>query len=110
MNRILIGAVVAVSVLIGGLLLASAAEKAYLGTVIHIDMNTKVLKVITNDGAMIEVVAEGKAAKHLDKIPLNSMIDITVDVQAGAKPTVKSWKMTQAQSPCRIFDGSMCAP
>lgn len=110
MSRILVGLVVAVSVWMCGIPFASAADKAYFGTVIHVDMNTKVMKVITNDGAMIEVGADGKAAKHLDKIPLNSMIDITVEVQPDGKLMVKSWKMAQAQSPCRVFDGSMCAP
>lgn len=89
---------------------ASAEEKAYLGTVIGIDTKAKTLKVVTLDGAMVEVAADGKAAEHLDKIPLNSLIDLTVEIKAGAKPVITSWKMAQAQSPCRIFDGSRCIP
>ncbi len=110
MRCLLAATVVAVSVLVCGMPFASAAEKSYLGTVIAVDMEKKVMQVITNDGAIIDVVAEDKAAKHLDKIPLNSMIDITVDVPEKGRPTVKSWKMTQAKSPCRIFDGKMCTP
>ena len=85
-------------------------EKAYYGTVIAIDPNAKTLKLITNDGVMIDLVAEDKAAKHLDKIPLNSLIDVIVEMRDRAPALVKSWKMAQAQSPCRVFDGKMCAP
>jgi hypothetical protein len=104
---------IALSVALGALLWdspAAAADKTYLGTVIEIDQKANVLKVITNDGAMLEVLADGKAAKHLDKIPLNTMIDITVEVREGAKPLVKSWMMPSGKSPCRVFDGKMCAP
>jgi len=110
MSRIFMGLVVAVSVLLCGMPFASAAEKTYFGTVIHVEPKNSTMKVITNDGAMIEVMADGKAAKHLDKIPLNSLIDITVEVQPDGKLLVKSWKMAQAQSSCRVFDGKMCAP
>jgi hypothetical protein len=85
-------------------------EKAYYGTVIAIDPSTKTLKLITNDGVMVDLAAEDKAAKHLDKIPLNSLIDVKVEMREGAPALVKSWKMAQAQSPCRIFDGRMCTP
>jgi hypothetical protein len=85
-------------------------EKAYYGTVIAIDPTTKTLKLVTNDGVMVDIAAEDKAAKHLDKIPLNSLIDVIVEMREGAPPLVKSWKMAQAQSPCRIFDGKMCTP
>jgi len=85
-------------------------EKSYYGTVIAIDPNAKTLKLVTNDGVMVDLVAEDKAAKHLDKIPLNSLIDVIVEMRQGAPPLVKSWKMAQAQSPCRLFDGKMCTP
>jgi hypothetical protein len=85
-------------------------EKAYYGTVIAIDPNAKTLKLITNDGVMVDLVAEDKAARHLDKIPLNSLIDLKVELRDSAPGLVKSWKMAQAQSPCRIFDGKMCTP
>ena len=85
-------------------------EKSYYGTVIAIDPTAKTLKLITNDGVMVDLVAEDKAAKHLDKIPLNSLIDVVVETREGAPPLVKSWKMAQAQSPCRLFDGKMCTP
>ena len=88
----------------------SAEERAYFGTVIEVDTKSRVLKVISTDGAMLEVLADGKAAEHLDKIPLNSLIDLMVEVKSGSKPRIKSWKMAQAQSPCRIFDGSRCIP
>jgi len=88
----------------------SAEERAYFGTVIEVDAKSRVLKVISTDGAMLEVLADGKAAEHLDKIPLNSLIDLTVEIKTGTKPVIKSWKMAQAQSPCRIFDGSRCIP
>jgi hypothetical protein len=87
-----------------------AEEKGYFGTVIGLDAKNKILRVVTTDGVMLEVTADGKAAEHLNKIPLNSLIDLTVEVKAGAKPTIKRWKMAQAQSPCRVFDGSNCAP
>jgi hypothetical protein len=87
-----------------------AEERAYLGTVIQVDTKSRVLKVISTDGAMLEVLADGKAAEHLDQIPLNSLIDLVVEVKPGSKPRIKSWKMAQAQSPCRIFDGSNCIP
>ena len=85
-------------------------EKSYYGTVIAIDPNAKTLKLVTNDGVMVDLVAEDKAAKHLDKIPLNSLIDVIVEMREGAPPLVKSWKMAQAQSPCRLLDGKMCTP
>jgi len=85
-------------------------EKSYYGTVIAIDPNAKTLKLVTNDGVMVDLAAEDKAAKHFDKIPLNSLIDVIVELREGAPPLVKSWKMAQAQSPCRIFDGKMCTP
>ena len=85
-------------------------EKSYYGTVIAIDPNAKTLKLVTNDGVMVDLAAEDKAAKHLDKIPLNSLIDVIVEMRQGAPPLVKSWKMAQAQSPCRLFDGKMCTP
>jgi hypothetical protein len=110
---VLIGAIL----LFGSVPMAMAAgeeksekEKAYYGTVVAMDQNAKTLKLVTNDGVMVDVVAEGKAAKHLDKIPPNSLIDIKVEMRDGAPPLIKSWKMAQAQSPCRVFDGSMCAP
>ena len=53
---------------------------------------------------------QDKPAKHLDKIPLNSLIDVIVEMREGAPPLVKSWKMAQAKSPCRLFDGKMCTP
>src|SRR5712691_8091701 len=84
-------------------------EKAYYGTVVAMDMQNGVMKLITNDGVMLDLAAEGKAAKHLDKIPLNTLIDIKVEMREGALPLIQSWKMAQAQSPCRIFDGKMCA-
>lgn len=88
----------------------SDKEKSYYGTVIAIDRNANTIKLITNDGAMVDVAAEDKAAKHLDKIPMNTLIDIVVELRDGAPPLIKTWKMAQAQSPCRIFDGKMCAP
>jgi hypothetical protein len=88
----------------------SEKEKSYYGTVIAIDSNTKTVKLVTNDGVMVDLAAEDKAAKHLDKIPLNSLIDVIVEMREGAPPLVKSWKMAQAKSPCRIFDGKMCTP
>ena len=88
----------------------SEKEKSYYGTAIAIDPNAKTLKLVTNDGVMVDLAAEDKAAKHLDKIPLNSLIDVIVEMREGAPPLVKSWKMAQAQSPCRIFDGKMCTP
>lgn len=109
MRQILIAVLVAVSMLFWGIS-SWAEEKAYLGTVISIDTNTKVLQVVTNDGAMINVTAEGKAADNLDKIPLNSLMDLVVDAQADGKLTVKSWKMPQGKSPCRLFNGFLCAP
>ena len=109
MSRILVGTVVAVCALLFGMP-SSGAEKSYYGTVIHVETRSNVMKVITNDGAMIEVVADGMAAKHLDKIPLNTLIDITVEVQPDGKLVIKTWKMAQALSPCRIFDGKTCTP
>ena len=88
----------------------SEKEKSYYGTAIAIDPSAKTLKLVTNDGVMVDLAAEDKAAKHLDKIPLNSLIDVIVEMREGAPPLVKSWKMAQAQSPCRIFDGKMCTP
>src|SRR4029077_14587914 len=85
-------------------------EKSYYGTVIAIDSNAKTVKLVTNDGVMVDLAAEDKAAKHLDKIPLNSLIDVIVEMRGGAPPLVKSWKLAQAKSPCRIFDGKMCTP
>jgi hypothetical protein len=85
-------------------------EKAIYGTVISIDPAAKTLKLIGTDGVMLDVAAEDKAAKHLDKIPLNSLIDLMVEMRDGAPPLVKSWKMAQAKSPCRVFDGKMCVP
>lgn len=89
---------------------ASAEEKAYLGTVLEVNVEAKTFKIISHDGALIEVKADGKAAEHLGQIPLNSLIDVTVEMKGAKKPTIKSWKMAQAQSPCRIFDGSRCIP
>ncbi|HEY3196472.1 MAG TPA: hypothetical protein VGJ57_00540 [Nitrospirales bacterium] len=116
MNRI-VGILISVVFLAGTASSAFAAEqekidneKAYYGTVIAIDPNAKTLKLITNDGVMVDLVAEDKAAKHLDKIPLNSLIDVKVEMRDGAPALVKSWKMAQAQSPCRVFDGRMCTP
>ena len=115
--KTILSVVVAMGLLAGITTTASSAEqeksekeKAYYGTVIAIDANAKTLKLVTNDGAMVDVVAEDKAAKHLDKIPLNSLIDLKVEMRDGAAPLVMSWKMAQAQSPCRIFDGKMCVP
>ncbi len=88
----------------------SDKEKSYYGTVLAVNKDTKILKLIGNDGSMVDLAAEDKAAKHLDKIPLNSLIDITVEMRDGALPVIKSWKMAQAQSSCRIFDGKMCTP
>ena len=110
MRRILVALSVALSVLLGTIPDAAAAEKSYFGTVISVDVHANAMKVITHDGAMVEVVADGQAAKHLDKVPLNTLIDITVDVLPDGKRVVKSWKVAQAQSPCRVFDGTMCAP
>lgn len=110
MKLLLVALSVALSMIIPPAPNAAAAEKTYLGTVIEIDQNAKTMKVITNDGAMLDVLTDGKAATHLDKIPLNSMIDITIELQEGAKPMVKAWKIPSAKSPCRVFDGKMCAP
>ncbi len=85
-------------------------EKAYYGTVIVIDPEAKTMKLIGTDGVMVDLAAEDQAAKHLDKIPLNSLIDLMVEMREGALPLVKSWKMAQAKSPCRVFDGKMCTP
>src|SRR5207245_3449612 len=82
-------------------------EKSYYGTVIAIDPNAKTLKLVTNDGVMVDLAAEDKAAKHLDKIPLNSLIDVIVEMREGATPLVKCWKMARAQYPCRIIVGMM---
>ncbi len=116
MQRLGVGVLV-LGFLIGTLSAALSAEqakpekeKSYYGTVIAIDPNAKTLKLVTNDGVMVDLVAEDKAAKHLDKIPLNSLIDVIVEMREGAPPLVKSWKMAQAQSPCRLFDGKMCTP
>jgi hypothetical protein len=113
-NRILI--VTLSSVFCAGITLTAfpaedtSKEKAIYGTVIAIDPAAKTLKLIGNDGVMLDVAAEDKAAKHLDKIPLNSLIDLMVEMRDGAPPLVKSWKMAQAKSPCRVFDGKMCVP
>jgi hypothetical protein len=88
----------------------SDKEKSYYGTVIAIDRNANTVKLITNDGVLVDVAAEDKAAKHLDKIPMNTLIDMVVELRSGALPLIKTWKMAQAQSPCRIFDGKMCTP
>ncbi len=87
-----------------------AEERTYLGTVLEVNLEAKTLKIISHDGALIDVKADGKAAEHLSQIPLNSLIDVTVETKGAKKPTIKSWKMAQAQSPCRIFDGSRCIP
>ncbi len=50
-------------------------REAYFGTVIEVDAKRRTLKVISTDGVMLEVLADGKAAEHLDKIPVNSLID-----------------------------------
>jgi hypothetical protein len=119
MNRILVVSLPAIVFFAGITLTAFAAEddkskeskeKAYYGTVIAIDPEAKTLKLIGTDGVMVDLVAEDKAAKHLDMIPLNSLIDLIVEMRAGAPPVVKSWKMAQAKSPCRVFDGKMCTP
>ncbi len=116
MTRILAVSLVAIVFCAGITLTAFPAEdlkpneKAVYGTVIAIDPEAKTLKLIGTDGVMLDVVAEDKAAKHLDKIPLNSLIDLIVEMRAGAPPVVKSWKMAQAKSPCRVFDGKMCNP
>ena len=117
MNRIAGVVLVALGLLLGTTSIAFTAdkeksdkEKAYYGTIVAIDQNTKMLKLVTNDGVMVDMVAEGKAAKHLDKIPPNTLIDVNVEMRDGAAPLIKSWKMAQAQSSCRVFDGSMCAP
>jgi len=110
MVQFLVSLVVAIGVLLWWVPSPQAEEKTYFGTVIEVDNKNKVLKVVTTEGAMIEVAADAKAATHMDKIPLNSLIDLTVEIRTGAKPTIKSWKMAQAQSPCRVFDGSRCIP
>src|SRR6266516_848484 len=117
MNKILTVSLVVLGLVVGTTSIAfteeqdkSEKEKSYYGTVIAIDPNAKTLKLVTNDGVMVDLVAEDKAAKHLDKIPLNSLIDVIVEMREGAPPLVKSWKMAQAQSPCRLFDGKMCTP
>jgi hypothetical protein len=42
----------------------SDKEKSYYGTVIAIDRNANTVKLITNDGVVVDVAAEDKAAKH----------------------------------------------
>ena len=117
MNRILEVLLIALGLVAGTTSSAFTAEqektdneKAYYGTVIAIDPKAKTLKLITNDGVMVDLMTDDRAAKHLDKIPLNSLIDVKVEMREGAPGLVKSWKMAQAQSPCRIFDGKMCTP
>ena len=116
MTRILVVFLLAIVFCAGITLTAFAAEdvksneKAVYGTVIAIDPQAKTLKLIGTDGVMLDVAAEDKAAKQLEKIPLNSLIDLIVEMREGAPPLVKSWKMAQAKSPCRVFDGKMCTP
>ena len=87
-----------------------AEERTYLGTVLEVNLEAKTVKIISHDGVLMDVKADGKAAEQLGQIPLNSLIDLTVEIKTGTKPVIKSWKMAQAQSPCRIFDGSRCIP
>ncbi len=110
MVRVLVALLVAVGVLMWWAPLGHAEERTYLGTVLEVNLEAKTLRIISNDGVLLDVKADGKAAEHVGQIPLNSLIDLTVEIKAGAKPVIKSWKMAQAQSPCRIFDGSRCIP
>lgn len=110
MVRVLVSVLVAVVVLLWEASPASAEEKAYLGTVLEVNLEAKTVKIISHDGAVIDVKADGKAGEHLGQIPLNSLIDVTVEMKGANKPIIKAWKMVQAQSPCRIFDGSRCIP
>ena len=110
MDRFLGALLIAVGVLMLWAPLGQAEERTYLGTVLEVNLEAKTFKIISHDGALIDVKADGKAAEHLGQIPLNSLIDVTVEMKGAKKPTIKSWKMAQAQSPCRIFDGSRCIP
>lgn len=86
----------------------NAVEKSFYSPIIYVDTE-KGLVVISTHSGVIAVQASQAAKPHLDQLPVNGMIDITV-VHRGKDelPLIKSWKVASGKSQCKHFDGKSC--
>lgn len=86
----------------------NAVEKSFYSPIIFVDTE-KGLVVISTHSGVIAVEASEAAKPHLDQLPVNGMIDITVVSREGGKfPLIKSWTVAAGESRCKHFDGKSC--
>lgn len=106
----IIGALLVVVACSAGVAFAqdNAVEKSFYSPIIYVDTE-KGLVVISTHSGVIAVQATEAAKPHLDQLPVNGMIDITV-VHRGADklPLIKSWTVAAGESRCKHFDGNTC--
>lgn len=86
---------------------AAAEEKSIYSPVISVNKEKGYI-IVSSDSGVIAVELPEAAKPHLDKLPVQGMIDIVVELRPGNTPLLKSWKVAGGESACKIFDGKTC--
>lgn len=105
----------AVVLLTGGVSLAlediPGKEASIYSPIIQVipDHNGKGFIRVSTSGGVMWVEASEAAKPHLTKLPVGSLIDLTIVFRGKPNPPViKSWKLASGKSTCKEFDGKVC--
>ena len=83
--------------------------KSYYSPIVRLEPDKGFL-LITTDSGILWVQVEDIVKPHLRELGVGDMIDVTVQFRPdNLPPILKSWKLAQSGSPCKIFDGKTCS-
>ena len=82
--------------------------KSYYSPIVRLEAEKGFL-LITTDSGILWIQVEDSAKPHLKTLAVGDMIDVIVQFRSNnLPPLLKTWKLAQSQSPCKIFDGVNC--
>lgn len=87
---------------------ASGPTKSFYSPIIRIEPEKGFFLISTGSG-ILWVQVEDHVKEHLKTLARGDMIDVVVEFRPNnLPPLLKSWKLAQSESPCKIFDGKTC--
>ena len=82
--------------------------KSYYSPIVRLEADKGFLLITTGSG-ILWIQVEDSAKPHLKTLAVGDMIDVIVQFRPNnLPPLLKTWKLAQSESPCKIFDGVNC--
>ena len=88
---------------------AATKLKSYYSPILKLEADNGYF-LISSDSGIQWIQVEDNAKPHLKTLEVGDMIDVVIQFRPGnVPPLLKSWKLANSSSSCKIFDGKTCS-